>query len=127
MKIAAYGTLRGGLHSARYLTHKYGQDAVKELGTHRLKGFDLYTAPMFGVDCPFVYKGEGTITVTLLEISEPDASADIDRGESWAYDKVKIKIDGVKGDVFMYQAKKERTKNFKLVTTGDYLKRDKQK
>jgi gamma-glutamylcyclotransferase (GGCT)/AIG2-like uncharacterized protein YtfP len=123
MKIAAYGTLRGGLHSAKYLTDKYGPDSVKVLDEYKLPGFDLYAYPTFGFMCPYAFPGERTLKVTLLEISDNGAAADIDRGESWGYDKVQVELPGVEGPVFIYQAHPWRVGNWNdLIESGDFLK-----
>jgi gamma-glutamylcyclotransferase (GGCT)/AIG2-like uncharacterized protein YtfP len=136
MKIAAYGTLRGGLHSARFLTDRYGQDSVKVLGDYELPGFNLFTRPVYltgaparssalpgTIDCPFVVPGAGTVKVTLLEISDNGAAAAIDRGEAWAYDKVPVVVPGF-GEAFVYRAKNYAHPQYKVVPGGDYLKRE---
>lgn len=121
MKIAAYGTLRGGLHSAKYLTDKYGLDSVKILGDFRLPGFSLYTKLMFGINCPFATPNlNDSIKITLLEISEPYAAQDIDRGESWGYDKIPVMIPGFT-KVYLYQSRKKPDDTYTLIPTGDYL------
>lgn len=122
MLIAAYGTLRGGQHSAKYLTDKYGLDSVKEVETKTIDGYALYHGPRYGFDCPFAIKQEGKkITVTVLDISDNGAAADIDRGESWGYDKTPIT-----DNVFMYVAKPEQAKDpiLREVVTGDWLNRE---
>lgn len=123
MKIAAYGTLRGGLHSAKYLTNKYGIDSVKVLGEYELPGFNLFTRPFMGIDCPFAVPGDGTLKVTLLDIGEDGPADDIDRGESWAYDKTLVLVPDF-GEAFIYQARDHQDSRYKLVANGDYLKRD---
>lgn len=121
MLIASYGTLRGGQHSAKYLTDKYGMDSVKEIETKVIKGYALYHAPRFGFDCPFAVKDRNKkITVTILDIQDGLAADDIDRGESWGYDKTPIG-----DDTFMYVAKPTQVENGDLeeIHSGDWLKR----
>lgn len=135
MKIAAYGTLRGGLHSAKYLTDRYGADSVKVLGEYDLPGFNLFTRPIYmtgapapdanrpnAIDCPFAVPGEATIKVTLLDIDDNGAARAIDSGESWAYDKTPIVVPGF-GEAFIYQARNQQDPRYTLVSSGDYLNR----
>lgn len=133
MRIAAYGTLRGGLHSAKYLTDRFGPDSVKVLGEGDLPGFNLFTRPIYmnggpapdanrpnAIDCPFAVPGNGTIKITLLEIDDNGAARAIDSGEAWAYDKTLI--SGFE-DTFIYQARDHNDPRYTLVPSGDYLNR----
>lgn len=123
MLIAAYGTLRGGQHSAKFLTDRYGLDSVKELRTEVVKGYALYHAPRFGFDCPFAVKEDDKhITVTILDISDNGAAADIDRGESWGYNKTPID-DSKTTPIYMYVAKPEQMAkgDTQEVASGDWL------
>lgn len=122
MKIAAYGTLRGGQLSAKYLTDIYGKESVKELGTEVLQGFALYHAPRFGFDCPFAVKEEGkTLTVTILDIADNGASDDIDEGESWGYSKILIDEDR---EIYLYLTRQRQIDrgDLTLIPSGDWLK-----
>lgn len=124
MKIAAYGTLRDNLHSAKYLTRKYGPDAITDLGTYRQDGHRLYAQWMTAMQiwCPFaVIDPEANMVVSLLEIANGPAAIDIDKGESWAYDKVRIGSPLTTDHVWMYQSRRHHPEaDWIEVPDGDY-------
>ena len=122
MLVAAYGTLRGGQHSARFLTHRHGKDSVKEVRTEVVEDYGLYHAWRYGFDCPFAVKEKGKkITVTILEIADGAAANDIDDGESWGYDKTPIG-----NGVFMYVANAQQANSDDLepIASGDWLRKE---
>jgi len=86
------------------------------MGTHRISGFTMVTNQCF----PYVFKGDGEITVDLFEVSD-DTFASLDRLEGYPlhYNRIQIRIKEY--TAWIYTNERAANRCLAPVPSGDWM------
>lgn len=97
-KIAVYGTLKSGHYNYDRFKAKYPSIEVIDAGV--ISGYEMYN---FGGWYPVITKGEGNITVEVLEVPAKAYDAIVSMEEGAGYEIELIEVNGHYCTLFVYQ------------------------
>jgi len=114
MRVAVYGTLRGGQPNWRH----YLRGRSEYVGKYRVAGFELRAPNPYSF--PFALTGDGEITVDVFEVGA-DVLKDLDRLEGYPrmYNRKAVEIGGA--DAWIYFSENEGHRTLNLIDSGDWL------